>query len=195
MTDGRSGSGHDSRRYCGARKRQGEGDCKRPAGWGTDHPGEGQCKLHGGSTHGRTAAAHIRQAEREAAAELARLDVAPVADPLTELAKLAGQVIAWRDSMADQVNKLTTLGYENDKTGEQLRTDVALFERAMDRCISVLGTMARLKIDERLVNIEKARVDFVADALAATLTELELDPDARQRAIDGLVRRLRLAAG
>lgn len=195
MTDGRSGSGHDSRRYCGARKRQGEGDCKRPAGWGTDHPGEGQCKLHGGSTHGRTAAAHIRQAEREAAAELARLDVAPVADPLTELAKLAGQVLAWRDSMADQVNNLTTLGYENDKTGEQLRTDVALFERAMDRCISVLGTMARLKIDERLVNIEKARVDFVADALAATLTELELDPDARQRAIDGLVRRLRLAAG
>lgn len=195
MTDGRSESGHDSRRYCGARKRQGDGHCRRPAGWGTDHPGEGQCKLHGGSTHGRTAAAHIRQAEREAAAELARLDVAPVADPLTELAKLAGQVLAWRDSMADQVNHLTTLGYENDKTGEQLRTDVALFERAMDRCISVLGTMARLKIDERLVNIEKARVDFVADALAATLTELELDPDARQRAIDGLVRRLRLAAG
>src|SRR5699024_8442164 len=23
--------------------------CKRPAGWGTDHPGEGKCKLHGGS--------------------------------------------------------------------------------------------------------------------------------------------------
>lgn len=195
MTDGRSRSGHDSRRYCGARKRQGDGTCKRPAGWGTDHPGEGQCKLHGGSTHGRTAAANIRQAEREAFAELARMNVPPVTDALTELARLAGQVIAWRDSMAEQVNKLTTLGYENDKTGEQLRTDVALFERAMDRCINVLGTIARLKIDERLVNIEKARVDLVADALAATLAELELDPDARQRATDGLVRRLRLAAG
>lgn len=49
---------HDSR-YCGARKRQpahpGE-RCRRPAGWGTEHPGWGRCKLHGGSTpyrHGR----------------------------------------------------------------------------------------------------------------------------------------------
>jgi hypothetical protein len=24
--------------------------CNRPAGWGTDHPGQGRCKLHGGST-------------------------------------------------------------------------------------------------------------------------------------------------
>ncbi len=34
---------------CGAQKRQGEGVCTRPAGWGTDHAGYGSCKLHGGS--------------------------------------------------------------------------------------------------------------------------------------------------
>lgn len=42
---------HDSRvqsRFCGASKRQGEGTCTRPAGWGTDHVGAGRCKLHGG---------------------------------------------------------------------------------------------------------------------------------------------------
>jgi hypothetical protein len=46
-------------RYCGARKRQpthpGE-TCRRPAGWGTWHPGCGRCKLHGGArgyTRGR----------------------------------------------------------------------------------------------------------------------------------------------
>lgn len=33
---------------CGARKRNGEGVCQLPAGWGTDHPGTGRCKLHGG---------------------------------------------------------------------------------------------------------------------------------------------------
>ena len=42
---------------CGAQKRQSEGECTRPAGWGTDHhPGQGRCKLHGGSVpvrHGR----------------------------------------------------------------------------------------------------------------------------------------------
>ncbi len=45
--------------YCAARKRQpaspGE-RCRRPAGWGTWHPGVGRCKLHGGARgfkHGR----------------------------------------------------------------------------------------------------------------------------------------------
>src|SRR4051812_30030420 len=46
-------------RLCGARNRQGT-DCKRPAGWGTDHPGWGRCKLHGGSTRqGRLVAARL----------------------------------------------------------------------------------------------------------------------------------------
>ena len=35
--------------FCGAKTRAGT-PCKRPAGWGTDHVGEGRCKLHGGAT-------------------------------------------------------------------------------------------------------------------------------------------------
>jgi len=35
---------------CGRTKRDGSGDpCELPAGWGTDHPGEGACKHHGGN--------------------------------------------------------------------------------------------------------------------------------------------------
>lgn len=34
---------------CGGKRRQQEGVCTRPAGWGTDHPGQGRCKLHGGA--------------------------------------------------------------------------------------------------------------------------------------------------
>lgn len=35
---------------CGRKKRDGSGDkCGLPAGWGTDHVGEGACKLHGGN--------------------------------------------------------------------------------------------------------------------------------------------------
>lgn len=33
---------------CGRTNRAGD-PCKRPAGWGTDHAGEGACKLHGGN--------------------------------------------------------------------------------------------------------------------------------------------------
>lgn len=37
---------------CGARKRSNGEPCQLPAGWGTDHPGEGRCKLHGGASTG-----------------------------------------------------------------------------------------------------------------------------------------------
>lgn len=186
--------GHEGAR-CGAKLKQSDGNCRKEAGWGTDHVGEGPCRLHGGSTRTVSRGARDRLVEREAAATLARLDVAPVADPLTELAKLAGQVIAWRDVLAEQVNQLTSIRYEAAAGGEQLRSEVALFERAMDRCIMVLGTIGRLKIDERLIRIEQQRVDLVADALHGTLQDIGLDPDMRAQAVTGLVRRLRLATG
>jgi hypothetical protein len=40
----------DSDDHCNARKTDGDGYCKQPAGWGTDHAGMGRCKLHGGNT-------------------------------------------------------------------------------------------------------------------------------------------------
>lgn len=36
--------------YCNGRKTDGSGYCQHEAGWGTDHPGVGRCKFHGGST-------------------------------------------------------------------------------------------------------------------------------------------------
>lgn len=36
---------------CDRKKRDGSGEpCSLPAGWGTDHVGEGACKLHGGAS-------------------------------------------------------------------------------------------------------------------------------------------------
>ena len=34
---------------CGAKTRAGT-PCAQPAGWGTDHPGQGRCRLHGGAS-------------------------------------------------------------------------------------------------------------------------------------------------
>jgi len=40
----------DAGEHCNARKTGGDGYCKQPAGWGTDHNGTGRCKFHGGNT-------------------------------------------------------------------------------------------------------------------------------------------------
>jgi hypothetical protein len=50
---------------CGARKKNGE-HCRAFAGQGTDHPGYGSCKFHGGATRNHRKAALRAKAERDA---------------------------------------------------------------------------------------------------------------------------------
>jgi len=59
---------HPVGEHCEAKKKQGDGTCTKPAGWGTDHVGFGNCKLHGGaSPNGKI------HAEKEAVAWRQRL--------------------------------------------------------------------------------------------------------------------------
>lgn len=98
MTGEVSGLGHDSP-LCGAAKRQGAGNCRRPAGWGTSHPGAGTCKLHGGSTRNHTRAVAYAAAEAEFAAFKAAWAVAVrewAETPLEERQPWLGEDY-WRD--------------------------------------------------------------------------------------------------
>ena len=184
-----NGKGH-GHPCCGAKKRQGEGTCQRPAGWGTDHLGFGPCRTHGGNTKNHRTAALREQAERV----LADLNAPPVDNPLTELARITGQVVAWKDGLADRVNELHSIRYSTDG-GEQLRAEVALFERALDRCERFLTAMARLNIDERLARIEQQQADLVTYAVTVTLEELGLPTEQQAEARRGVARHLRAVSG
>lgn len=176
MADGHSEDGHDSR-HCGARKRQGEGTCTRPAGWGTQHQGTGRCKLHGGATTAQTTGAERVRAEAETRAVLADLDVAPVDDPLRALLDLAGQTLAWQQATAALVNRLDGVRYSGMNGAEQLRAEVGLYERAMDRASSVLSAIARLNIEDRVARVTARQVDVVTGAVVAGLTAAGLTGD------------------
>jgi hypothetical protein len=163
-------------RLCGAKTRT-DSTCKRPAGWGTDHPGFGQCKLH----FGRTASAKAAAVKQQAAVLLAQLDVAPVENPLAEMKKLAGQALAWRDQIAERVNLLTSVRYEGGMGTEQLRSEVALFERAMDRCASFLMAMAKLNIDERLARVDERTAEIMFQALQFGLETVGMEREQQER--------------
>lgn len=145
------------RRYCSAKRKDGQ-PCRGVAMRGID-----KCRMHAGK---RAAAVRL---QAEAADALARLDVPPVEDPLSELARVCGQVLAWKDAMAVKVSALTSLRYENEAGGEQLRAEVALWERALDRCERFLTAMARLNIDERLARISEARAEVIIAVFTAAL--------------------------
>lgn len=181
--------GHDSR-LCGAQKRQGDGTCGRPAGWGTDHAGEGHCKLHGGSTRTVSKGAHLRIVQAEAREAIRGVVIEDVTDPLRALARHAGEIVAVRNYLRGEVERLESLRYQA-ASGEQLRAELAAYQAALRDTTQVLTAYARLNIDARLAAITDAQAKTVMRAIEAVISLLAPDAEQANRARAAAARHLR----
>lgn len=170
---------------CGARCRDGTA-CSNPPMRGGE-----RCRMHGGASPRARAAAERRQVEGQARTVLAELGVTPVDDPLAQLLRLAGEVLAWQRATAALVNQLDHIRYQGG-SGEQLRAEVQLYERSMDRAVAVLSAIARLNIDERLARISEQQADRLIGAIEAALTEVGLTGEQALTAKRVVARHLRL---
>jgi hypothetical protein len=117
----------------------------------------------------------------------------PIDNPLTELAKLAGEVVAWKELIAGYVADLNSVRYSTD-AGEQVRGEIVLFERALDRCAVVLTAIARLNIDDRLARVSERQAATVADALSAVLADMGMSHEQQREARTRVARHLRSVA-
>jgi hypothetical protein len=190
--------GRDGAR-CGAKKKQSEGFCTQFKGWGTDHPGDGPCKLHGGATRNHRNAAVVRQVEDGARRALADLGVStPVVNPLLELQQLAGEIIAFKNALQGMVERLNSVRYDGP-VGEQIRGEVLVYERSLDRAARILRDITALKIDERIVEIQSRVTEqqglAIAGVIRAILDDLELTPQQQARVSEVAPRRLRELSG
>lgn len=152
-----------ARPLCGAKKRQGPGNCRRPAGWGTDHAGVGRCKLHGGSNpvkHGR----YSTVTRTKLATLIAEYEADP--DPLNalpELATMRALLKDWLDRQGDSPDPTEALPLLEG------------LSRAVKRVRDSENAQAISRGDFLRVMTEMGRVvDLVVD-----------DEDLRQRIRDG----------
>jgi hypothetical protein len=180
--------GHGSAPKCGGTNRLGE-PCGNPAGKGTDHLGSGNCSNHAGATRTGRVAALNERAERF----LYQADAPPVTDPLSALQRLAGRAAAWEDIIGEKVNELHSLRYSTEG-GEQLRAEIAVMERAMDRLGKLLVDIAKLNIEGRLATVREATAQMLEQALAAALASSGCDLDGQQRAQEAFRRNLKVVA-
>lgn len=171
-----------------------KGYCKRTAGERTDHVGHGSCWQHGGNAPASVVAAHRERLEHQTRVLFGQVagEVQPVTNPLAMYAEFAGRVVEWMRTMDSLLDDLQSPRFTDDRGVEQIRGEVQLFERSMDRCNTVLASYARLNIDDRLAQIEKRKLDLIADALMQVLQEMGLSRDQQREARSGLARRLRL---
>lgn len=179
MENGSGASGHGAR--CGARTRRGD-QCRLPPGWGTSHPGAGNCTYHTGSTpNGKAHAARVlaERAETEARGELERLGYAGQVDnPLRRLAELAAEADELRRLLARRCDELAELDGEPGPW-------FAAYSSALDRTAGLCVALSRLDIDHRVYELELAAVRQVgaeqAWFLGQLLDRLDLSPGQRAR--------------
>jgi hypothetical protein len=180
--------------YCGARTKQRDGTCEQPAGWGTPHPGVGRCRFHGGSSPNAIRAGEVALVERDVRQLFGKIvpGIAPVENPLEAYAELAGRVLAWMQLMDSLLGDLKEVSSKSEWSGEQVRPVIELYERSMDRANIVLGSYARLRIDERLAEITEKQKLTVIRAIEAGLDEAGLSDEARADARRRVARHLRI---
>lgn len=156
---------------CGAKTRAGT-PCRRPAGAGTDHPGSGRCKLHGGATpikHGLYSTV-VRGRARELL-ELASDESTTDATAEVQLlqAVIAGIVerIAMLDGQAEEFipDPAAPTRSPEERADELRRTLI----ESLDRCIRAKGRQLdqQVGLDAVLRNV----AEVVAAIIAAKLPE------------------------
>lgn len=168
---------------CRAHRSDGE-PCKRPP-----IRGGTVCSSHGGRAPAVRAAADRRLAERAAevqavkAVETLTSTRAPmtIRDVYRELLDVSGLVVAWKDVLRDRVDVLSEYTASTVLGGEQIRGEVLLFERAMDRALKVLEAVARLDLDTRLTSLTERDGELLTGVVRLAMATAELTPEQTAR--------------
>lgn len=185
--------------FCGARRRNGEADCRRPSGWGTNHAGWGRCKLHGGTTQSHTESAQMAQAV--ATAQL--FGVPREVDPITGMLEAYHQTMGILDAIEAMCLQLmpadVVWGVVKEKrTGEEEGGDgdgggltpvereyapgvniwVKLLAEWHDRAFGEAERILKLDLDSRRIEVSQAHVAVLVQILLSP--ELALSEDQRR---------------
>lgn len=143
------------------------------------------CHFHGGNAPQVKAAAarrlHQHEIEKKAKLIVARAGYEPVEDPVEKLSEVAGRVIAFMEAV-DELVDLSKVRYES-QAGEQLRAEVALFERSLDRSAKILESIIKLDLAGRRTKIEEAKILLVMTAINQAFSRVNLPAIEKARVI------------
>lgn len=160
---------------CGAIKPRSKQPCGLPAGYGTDHPGQGPCKHHFGCTPYQTGLA-ARDDGRDVIEVLRGMGVEMDIDPLDALVwavrDVAGRV-AWHAAVIAKWQVLNP-----DGTARALTTDEESFYKRYQEERDSLVKAARMAqsagVAERAVTLAEQQASIMGNAIDEILARLQL---------------------
>ncbi len=155
---------------CGATKKD-RTECRAFAGQGTDHPGVGACKYHGGATPSHKTHAAKVEAQREMATYGDQLEIKPLQALKAVLGLTAGHV-AWLKA------RIAVLDSLESPEGQSL---MRLYGEERDR----LTRVGKACLDSGMKQIEleasEQQTSMMGELLEAVLCELDLTPEQRKQ--------------
>lgn len=116
-------------------------------------------------------------------------------NPLEALLEIANEQVAWKNLCLAKLAKLQEeeWRWDGDRAGEQIRSEILLYERAIDRASNTLIKISRLGIEAKLAQIAEKQVAIVETAIVRTLQDLNLDIDTTAKARERIIRHLKAA--
>jgi hypothetical protein len=185
---------------CGGPRKHGAGPCTQTAGWGTDHPGTGRCKLHGGATYSHRRNAEQQRAQAAVVTFGLRRDVGPEEALLEEVQWTAGHVEWLRRQVQDLDPAGLSWGLSEERSGgvppavpgdgpageaatesEPARTYkagepviVKLYREERRHLVDVCRAAASVGVSERLVRLREREGQLLVAGLQGLVAELNL---------------------
>lgn len=166
--------GKDVKR-CMAKKKSG-GHCSFVAGWGTDHPGFGRCRIHGGSTPNHQKAAIKHEATSFYGAPK---DMEPIQALLWMIRISAGEV-EYLSSKIAEIKPHEEL--EDTIIGKQVNIWIRERHNAMDRLAAHSASAIKLGLAERAVRVSEMYGEMLYRLLSRIFDELHLTPEQKAQA-------------
>jgi hypothetical protein len=163
---------------CAAKAKSTGGLCTSRALIGTNPP---RCRIHAGRK-----SATIR-AERQVALTADRIygqypgvDRTTNDNSLDDLLRIKNEALRWLEVCRTMLGGLSEVRYKSRSAGEQLRAEVALWERSLDRCARICADLVRLGIEDRVMrtntHITNQDAERMHEAVILSLAELGHDP-------------------
>lgn len=104
---------------------------------------------------------------------------------LERMAEALDLILGWVDESRKNLDSMG--GSEHwrykDRAGtEQQRTELGVYERALDRMSRHLSAMSKVALQEKIVSLGKAQVDMMIRLMMSTITELKMENSLTDRA-------------
>lgn len=96
---------------------------------------------------------------------------------LEKMLEALDRVLAFEEFSGKQMAKIDPSDWRFlDRTGsEQLRSEVQIYERAMERTARVLKDISKMALQEKIIGLGKAQTELMVRILMSTVTEIGLD--------------------